>query len=332
MAVAVRAVEHPGQRHRVLLVGDVHDRQGVLDVVDGGSDVLRVGVEADLPAAVVRVRYLVDHALGVMDVAVVLEAARERRVRRLVDVDHVQPAVARARADQVSEPGVLVDVQVVRVAVPADVVDRRGSEGHRLALHTAQLGEVEDLHLVVVVFRDDESVVVEDLDVAPERASLGRVRGQRADDVGTGWIADVDEHRAFAATDQCVVAAVTPVGPAPDVVDEAEAELLARDVAEHVDVVASELPGQAPLALRLGLADVVGRSRVLPGDLGELLGLVGPGGLCRLARSLSPPYDTATPTPAISRPIAIATTSRALMCRHLPRSKEQHGRCATETS
>src|SRR5215218_6051768 len=81
-----RARQHP----RRFLVRHVDDRDRVL-----------VGREADLAVAEALVRPGVLLALGVVRVAVGREAARELRVRRVLDVDHLQAAVAGARADQV---------------------------------------------------------------------------------------------------------------------------------------------------------------------------------------------------------------------------------------
>ncbi len=97
------------------------------------------------------------------------------------------PVPAGAGADQVGEAGVGVDVQVVGVAdrlqQGARVHLRRGDvRRHAARVDVAQLGEVVDLHAVVVVLGDDVGVVGVHLDVTPERATGGR-RGVEERDV-----------------------------------------------------------------------------------------------------------------------------------------------------
>src|SRR5215211_2789020 len=77
-----------------------HPRRFLVRHIDARDRVL-VGREADLAVAEALVRPGVLLALGVVRVAVGREAARELRVRRVLDVDHLQAAVAGARADQV---------------------------------------------------------------------------------------------------------------------------------------------------------------------------------------------------------------------------------------
>src|SRR5690606_19484380 len=93
-----------------------------------------VRAEADLPTRVIPVGPVVDDALRIVRVAGgcaaglrIREAAGERRVLRVLAVDHVEPATARlaaaAGADDVREAGLLVDHDVVRaVDVPVQEV------------------------------------------------------------------------------------------------------------------------------------------------------------------------------------------------------------------
>src|SRR5690606_35997424 len=126
------------------------------------------------------VRAAVDDALRVVRVAGrsaaglrVGEAAGERGVLRVADVDHVEPAAAGlaagAGADGVGVAGLVVDHDVVG-AVDARVVRVRLERDGRLA-HAAQAAQVEVLHAVGPgAVSHDEGVVLVDLDVAPGRA------------------------------------------------------------------------------------------------------------------------------------------------------------------
>ena len=261
VGVARTAVGHPGERHGVGLVGHVDDRQVVL-AVEAVLDA--VGVDADLAAAEVGVRTVVDNALGVVDVPVVLEAPGELGVLRVVDVDHVQAAAAHCRDSLVAAGA--HGVGVARVGVDVDVVRRTvlgvvrvhvvGGVG---PVPVAQAGQVEDLHAVVAVLGDHEGVVLVHLDVTPGAATAGRCGRQDAQDVGPLGVTDVDEDGAVAGADERVVLAGAGVGPAPDVVDEGGAQLGVGHVAEHVDAVAGEEIGGHALATRgMGAGRVAG--------------------------------------------------------------------------
>src|SRR5680860_152504 len=94
---------------------------------------LRVRVEADLSTPVVGVWPFVNYTLGVVDVAVLCEAARETGTGWVRDVNHMQTTSTRAAADRVCEPGLGVDVEVVCVAelrVMGGLCERHGGAGH----------------------------------------------------------------------------------------------------------------------------------------------------------------------------------------------------------
>ncbi len=126
VGVARSLVPEPRQRHRVLFVGHVHDGDVVELGVGGVGDAVRV--EADLLAVVLGVRPLVHHALGVVDVVVVVEAARERRVLGLVDVDHVQTGAAQRWRVVGEHPA--AGRQGVDERSPVDVADHDRRDGH----------------------------------------------------------------------------------------------------------------------------------------------------------------------------------------------------------
>ena len=96
--VRAAAVSGPRQLDLFELVGGIDDRQRVF-----------VGVEADLPIAIQRVRTVVDDALRFVRVAVEAEAAGRTRRDGCADIDDVQPALTRSRAGGVRESGATVD-------------------------------------------------------------------------------------------------------------------------------------------------------------------------------------------------------------------------------
>ncbi len=214
------------QGDRGALVGDVDDVHGVAG--EGRGD-------ADLLALVVRVRADVADALGVVDRPVGAVAAGEDRARGGRDVDHVEAVRAGAGVDGVGEAGGLVDRHVVRRAEA--VVDGVGGEGRRRIGDVAQPGQVEDLHAVAAGrIGDDEGVVGEDLDVAPGGGErLGR---QVADVDRVLGVRDVDEGGAVGAPHEGVLDAGHRIGPAPDVVAGAAAEVRQGHLGEQVDAAA----------------------------------------------------------------------------------------------
>ena len=98
--------------------------------------------------------------------AVGIETVGKNRAGRRTDVHHVQAAPAGSRSHQVGKACVLVDDNVMG---PVELsVHRVGGEGLRRIDDGAQASQVENLHAVrATVIRDNESVVGEDLDVAP---------------------------------------------------------------------------------------------------------------------------------------------------------------------
>ena len=176
---------------------------------------------------------------------------------RLADVDHVERAAARLAAaigaDRVGEARLLVDRDVVRARDP--VVVRRLGEHDRIALHVAQLREVEHLHAVRTgAVGHDVGVVPVDLDVAPEVGVGALVHRQVAEHARIGGIGDVHEGGAVGAADERVLAVGLRIGPAPDVVqvDAAPgAEGAERKVGEQVHPLAVEVRHLARVALLL---------------------------------------------------------------------------------
>ena len=217
------------------LVRHVHDRQRVA-----------VRAEADLAAVVGGVGAVVRHTLGLVGVAVIAHAPGEDGTGGHPHVDHVQPAVARLAAGQVHEAARLVHGDRVNGADAAVVGRRR--EGHGGRRHAAQRGEVEDLHAVAARLADDEGVVREHLDAAPDGAR--GVGGQVAEVDGIAGVADVDERGPGRATHERVFPAREGIGPAPHVVAVAAADLRQRQEREEVDVAAGVDAGEAAHAWR----------------------------------------------------------------------------------
>ena len=88
----------------------------------GDAEGGHVGAEADLPALVVGVRAVIDHALDVVRVARppppgrrILEAAGEGGLERILDIDHVEAATAGGAAHDVGKASLFVDGQVMRL-------------------------------------------------------------------------------------------------------------------------------------------------------------------------------------------------------------------------
>ena len=183
---------------------------------------------------------MIDDALRVVGVAVGTEAAGVGGVKGVLDVDHGQTAAAGAAADAVGEAGVFVDDDVVGVA-PAGVVGVFG-EGDGRVGDVAQAREVEDLHAVAAGFADDEGVVVVNLDVAP--GGVAGVWGQVAHVDGVFRIADVHEGRAAGAAHDGVLDAGLGIGPAPNVVATAAADVGQGHEGEQVHVVAGVSAGK----------------------------------------------------------------------------------------
>ena len=102
---------------------------------------------------------------------------------------------------------------------------------------------------MAVGFRANVSVVVVDLDVAPERADS--VSLDAAEHVRLARVRDVDERRAVGGAHDGDFVSCLWISPAPNIVPAsgwASAKVLERDERELVDVRALVLSGLAPLA------------------------------------------------------------------------------------
>jgi len=231
VGVGVAVVGRAGDDGGVDLVGHVHDGEGVL-----------VEVEADLAAPVLCRGALVDDALGVVDVAVLGDAAGGGGLGGVGDVNDEHAARAGgvagvgagAAADGVDEVLLLVRDEVVGRAEAAEV----GGQVRLLA---------EDLGL------EEEGVPpgldLEELLVSP--AGGGRLGVEAAEVLELAAEGNLDEGDAVGLTDDAELAARPLVGPAPHVVAGLglRGEILVAQEAVEVHVVAGELVGA-----RAGLA------------------------------------------------------------------------------
>src|SRR5207237_8761808 len=127
-------------------------------------------VETDLFTLMRRVRSRVDDALRFVNVAVQSQTSCECRSQRLMNVHHMQIAVARLRAfltsGRVKEAGVLIDGDGVRTR--KEVVVRVFRENDRRGVDAAETFEIKDLQSVTARFAADECVVAVDLHIAPQ--------------------------------------------------------------------------------------------------------------------------------------------------------------------
>ena len=255
VGVGVAVVGRAGDDGGVDLVGHVHDGEGVL-----------VEVEADLAAPVLCRGALVDDALGVVDVAVLGDAAGGGGLGGVGDVNDEHAARAGgvagvgagAAADGVDEVLLLVRDEVVGRAEAAEVggqvrllAEDLGleEEGVPPGLDLEELLEVEDLEAVAVGLGADVGVVADDLDVSP--ACGGRLGVEAAEVLELAAEGNLDEGDAVGLTDDAELAARPLVGPAPHVVAGLglRGEILVAQEAVEVHVVAGELVGA-----RAGLA------------------------------------------------------------------------------
>ena len=139
----------------------------------------------------------------------------------------------------------------MRVAEPA--VERVWGNGDGRVRNAAQLGQVDDLHAVSAGLRDDEGVVVVDLDVAPQRAR--RCRGQVGHEERVERVGDVDEGGAIGPAENHVFCAVDGVDPAPDVVGIATPEGVEPQKGHEVNVLAGIATRHSVLARGLTLEE-----------------------------------------------------------------------------
>ncbi len=207
-------VARPRDRHRVRLVGDV-----------GDVELRLVRAEADLLPPPVLVGAAVDDALRVVGVAPgarrVPVAPGEGRLERVAHIHDVQPTPARraaaVRADDVDVPGGGVRDDVVGAEDLA--VRRLGLELDHLGPDVEEAGQVEDLHPVGArPVGDDEGVVADHLDVAPDRGARTRRARQVAHQSGRSGVGHLQEGGAVPAGHEGEAPTALRVLPPPDVV------------------------------------------------------------------------------------------------------------------
>ena len=252
-----------GQGDRVLLVGDVGDaeRRFVRAEADLLADVFVVGATIRDALGIVRVPGASAPGVGVR------EAARERRIRGIADIDHVESAAtcisASAAAHRVGETRLFVDHDVVD-AVDAVVVGVLLEGDHR-SREVAQPGQVKDLHAVIGgAVGDDEDVICVHLHVAPRAAGRRFGFGKVADHHGIHRIGHIDERDAVHAPHDCVVALSVRIGPPPDIVDAdaaGAAQILDRHERHQVHIAATEHG-----SLALGAVHLAAQHRVVALD------------------------------------------------------------------
>lgn len=246
VAVGVADVGGAGDNGGVLLVGHVHDGEGVL--VEG---------EADLAARVLLAWALVDDALGIVDVAVLANAAGGDGVLGVGDIDHEESTGAGgvagvgsgAAADAVDHVDLLVGDEVVGSADAGEESDvLLLAEGLGLeprvppVLHVQELVEVEDLDTVATGLGANVGIVANDLDVAPAgHLGLGIEAAEICD--AASETVDLDESDTVSLANNTELAAGLG-GPSPDVVASQAlgTQILVAQETVHVDVVALVLP------------------------------------------------------------------------------------------
>lgn len=202
-------VRGPGELAWLCAAGNIDNCEGVL-----------VEVEANLAIPVGQLRPLVNHALGVMNVPVVSDAAGVLGLARVGHIDHPQTtgALEGPRGTH-GDDGVssLASHDVVTAAEASEACGQaRIADGSAVGrgvgwVGGAELGEVEDLQAVVRGLGANVGVVLDDLDVAP-RGGDG-LRGQAAD-IGQGAIGvDPDKGRTVRLADDAVLLSSRGVRP-----------------------------------------------------------------------------------------------------------------------
>ena len=162
MCVIHIIVRHSREHGGIRLILHVNDSERILVT------------ETDLPPPVLLVRSVIHHALCVVHVAVLSEAACEFRVLGIVHVDHVQTASAGASSHGVHESCFLVPHDVVGaghfvvVCVGLYIIHTSVGRGREVA----ETGEVENLHAVVGGLAHNVGVVFEYLDVGRGKRTL----------------------------------------------------------------------------------------------------------------------------------------------------------------
>ena len=221
------------QHERVGGIGDVHDGDGVL-----------VEAEGDLLADVGRIRTAVVHDLGVVGVAVLGEAADERRAQWVGDVEDVQATTERVGTHRIGAPTRLVDGDVVRIAETGIVGVLRKGDGR--VGYVAQPCQIEHLQPVTGGLRNDEGMVRMHLHVPPQRAA--GMGGQGAEHERCRGGRDVHESRGARHPHDGVFLSVLRIGPAPQVLCITAPHGGGGDEAHEVDLITGIARGSAPFA------------------------------------------------------------------------------------
>lgn len=293
--VGVAVVRSAGDDDGVGLGGDIVDGEGVL-----------VETEADLLAAVLLGGTLVDHALSIVNVAVLADTAGGGGLGGVRDVDNEEAT----GAGGVAGIGTLATTDGVDVLVGStgnDVVGGTNSaEEGDVGLLREDLGlveprvpprldleellEVEDLDTVTNRLGADVGVVANDLDVSPRGDGGLGVETAEVLDLSAGG--NLDESNTVSLAYDTELTARLLVGPSPDVVSflAGGSEILVGEEAVEVDVVASVLLRGLALLTGLLLRELVVETRAsenttLAGGL-PLLGLDGHDALHLLSTSL----------------------------------------------
>lgn len=228
--------------------GELRRHRAPVNVCDGEG--ILVVLEGDLLSLVRGVGSVVDHDLGIVNVAVIINAASILGTQRVGDVNHPETTAALEAAlgtDGSDEVGLLVGDQVVAAAEAGEVgseVVAEAEGGRVLGVGLLELGEVEDLETVVRGLRANVGVVADDLDVAP-RGGDG-LSGETADVRQAAVRLDLDEGSTVRLAEESELAARRG-GPTPDIVTlaSAGADVLVAQEALEVDVVALVLTSVA---------------------------------------------------------------------------------------
>lgn len=146
-------IRHTGQHGWTALILNIHDGQCVLVIT-----------ETDLPSLELLIRPLINHTLGIMDVAVLTKTASKLGVLWISDVYHMEATGTRPCAHGIHETGFLVAHYVVGARHLA-VVGIRLEFGDTCGgwSQISEACQVKDLHAVVGGFADNEGVVIVDL-------------------------------------------------------------------------------------------------------------------------------------------------------------------------
>ena len=149
----------------IVVVRDAHggDVAGIRGVHDG--ELIRVGAEDDGLAHKIRVRPIVNHALGIVGVPRLTVVPHQNGRSGIGQIECHQATAREVGTHSIKQSRRFVDDHVVRVGERSQ--PRRGSEGRREVRQIAQLIQVQHLQPVTVGLRNDVGMVGIHLHVTP---------------------------------------------------------------------------------------------------------------------------------------------------------------------